>query len=172
MNPSASTREKLKSFKIFSNISENDKMLDAVTEILHTVSFKPGENILKEGEIGSCVYLLVSGKVEICKSIMDKSNYTVANLIAEDSMLFGELALVGGDKRTATVKATSNCECWKLSREDFTKLGNQYPELGWGMLQSIASILASRLQKANEDVITLFEALVCEIGDDEKEKEK
>jgi CRP-like cAMP-binding protein len=97
---------------------------------------------------------------------MDGEPYVKAVLSDQDAILFGELALVGSDVRTATVRAQTGCICWVLERRDFLSLGEENPRLGWLVLLEIARLVAERLKRTNLDVLRLFEALVMEVEDE------
>ncbi|MEZ0230284.1 MAG: cyclic nucleotide-binding domain-containing protein, partial [Planctomycetota bacterium] len=53
---------------------------------------------------------------------------------------FGEMALLTGEKRSATVVAATDVECWRLDREGFKQIIERRPE----MAQELASLLATR----------------------------
>ncbi|MFH1538713.1 MAG: cyclic nucleotide-binding domain-containing protein, partial [bacterium] len=81
------------------------------------------------------------------------------------NVFFGEMALIDDDVRSASVLADTDCECFVIKKSDFQKLADENHMIGYFVTQEIAKILSSRLRKAGEDTITLFEALVSEIGD-------
>jgi hypothetical protein len=53
-----------------------------------------------------------------------------------------------------------------LRRDDFLRLGETNPRLGWAALLDIAQLLAERLKSTNQDVLRLFEALVMMVEDE------
>lgn len=65
-------------------------------------TYKDGEIILKEGNPGDWVYIVLSGSVEITKTIRNRT-YKLGMLNQED--IFGELSFLGGIERTATARA-------------------------------------------------------------------
>jgi CRP-like cAMP-binding protein len=76
----------------------------------------------------------------------------------------GELALIDNDRRSASVIAKSDCQCIVINRHDFLELGDREPSIGLHITRAIARQVSLRLRKTNEDVITLFSALVDEIA--------
>lgn len=163
MKPTPELSERLKQFTLFKPIAADQAGLDAVASILQPTAYPAGETIIHKGDIGDQAFLLVEGTVEICDYTMDGEPFVRAILQGSDSVIFGELALTRNDKRTATVIARTACTCWTIRRDDFIRLGDQNPYLGWQLLQQIAKVLAARLEKTNQDVLTLFEALILEI---------
>lgn len=132
---------------------------------MHYQRVKKGTIIIKEDDSGDTLYILKSGAVNILKKTLEKEEYTVVRLESKkDSIIFfGELALLDNDKRSATVEADTDCELLVINRKDFEKVGNKYPNLGLPITREISKILATRLRRANIDMITLFEALVGEV---------
>ena len=73
------------------------------------------------------------------------------------------MALIDDDKRSATVLSSEDSVFIVIEKDDFEKLGNRNPEIGLPVTRVILKTLASRLRKTNEDMLTLFDALVNEI---------
>jgi len=92
---------------------------------LHT--FRDGECIIREGDIGDTFYLIRSGEVQV--SIMDRKlgrEVMLGGMRAGD--FFGEVALLTGRPRTATVRARGEVEIMELSRADFEGIARDFPE--------------------------------------------
>jgi len=76
------------------------------TERLTTQTYQPGEVIFHEGDPGKHVYLIVSGSVEIYKTVGDQRQ--LLNTIGSGE-IFGEMGLVSNEPRFATVIAAEDC---------------------------------------------------------------
>ena len=76
------------------------------TERLTTQTYQPGEVIFHEGDPGKHVYLIVSGSVEIYKTVGDQRQ--LLNTIGSGE-IFGEMGLVSNEPRFATVVAAEDC---------------------------------------------------------------
>lgn len=163
MQPTPEVRERLGRFALVRQVAGDAHNLDLVAACLRPARYPAGRAIVTKGEPGSEAFLLVQGTVDIVDLTMDGDPYVKAVLTDADALLFGELALVSGDVRTATVRARTDCECWVLGREDFLRLGEENARLGWLLLLEIARLLAMRLKRTNQDVLQLFEALVMEV---------
>lgn len=152
----------LKNVSIFKKLSQNESDLNKIAEIMNYQKMKKGTVIIKEGEMGNTLYILKSGKVDVLKKTLENEQYTVATLESRDDnvLIFGELALLDNDKRSATVVAASDVELLVINREDFLKFGNKYPLLGLIITREISKILASRLRKLNEEIVVLTAALI------------
>jgi len=163
VTPNAELRERLCRFALVRDLRGEEELVDALLGALRPAEFAAGTDIVTKGRSGTEAYLLVAGTAEVLDFTLQGEPYLKAVLTAEQAVLFGEVALVSDDLRTATVRARTACTCWVLRREDFLRLGDAHPRLGWVLLREIARLLAERLRRTNEDVLRLFEALVMEV---------
>ncbi len=154
---------KLKQIPLFAGIIENNDFMNEISKISTIRKFRKDELIIKEGEIGSEMFIVYTGAVEIIKRTRAGDDYTVVKLKAEHNIFFGEMALIDDDKRSATVLSSEDSTFIVIEKDDFIKLGNKHPEIGLPVTRVILKTLASRLRKTNEDMLTLFDALVNEI---------
>ena len=102
--------EFLKGVEAFKNLTPHE--LTDVAERMTRRQFMPGEVIIREGETGEELFLISEGEVEI-----DRSGHEVARLSAGD--FFGELSLMSGNPRNATVIATKPVDTYVLGKDDF-----------------------------------------------------
>jgi CRP/FNR family transcriptional regulator, cyclic AMP receptor protein len=152
---------------LFKDFSENKDALAKIAQVCKHRSVRKGIPIIKEGEKGDELFILIEGDVEIINKTLQDEEYTVVTLKGETGgRVFGDLALLDSDKRSATVKTVTNCELLVISRNDFMRFGNENPELGLKITRLIAQKLSERLRKSNKDIITLFSALVDEVADE------
>lgn len=155
--------ERLKQIRIFKDLKDDESALDSVFKIMTVVEYPAHTQIIVEGEQGSDMYILNRGRIRIEKKTLQDEPYTVVVLSDEMNIFFGEQALMDSDQRSATVVAETACECFVVKKDDFEALGNETPLIGLAVTREIAKILSQRLRKANQDIITLFSALVTEI---------
>jgi len=144
---------------------------EQITKVLHicrTVHFFENDIIMKEGEIGDRMYIILKGTVEIIKRlIMDgidddevaEKNKVFTRLDADQHSVFGEIALLQEFKRTATVRAVTDCTLYEISKNDFLTLAESDFEFGYRILLNMAGIVSARLRKADEDTIKLTTVL-------------
>ena len=105
-----------------------------------------GTLIIKEGEDGNCAYLLQSGSVEVYTKNEDKK-VVLAKL--DIGQIFGEMALIFDEKRTASVKALEDCNLAVITRQAFKqKLDKTDPTM-----KAIVQMLTQRIISANNTVI-------------------
>ena len=149
----------LKAISIFRDLEEEE--LRVLLTATRPVRFPRGEVILKEGETGETMYIMQEGMVEVSKSLVMKwgredyqdRDKILTKLSAEDHAIFGEVALFDQGNRTATVLALTDCLLLEISQDDFLKLADQTPRIGYKITCNIARLLSSRLRKADDDTI-------------------
>jgi voltage-gated potassium channel len=86
--------------------------------------FVPSSYLAREGEVGHAIFFISGGSAEI---LSDSGRSSHGVLGAGDH--FGELTLMLGEKRTASVRAISYCDVFILEREDFNRIKGEYAEL-------------------------------------------
>lgn len=83
-----------------------------ITDCMCPVEYAKDSIIIKEGDVGSMVYVMEDGKIEVTKE--GKFLCTLG-----PGKVFGELAILYNCTRTATVKAIMNCKLWAIERQCF-----------------------------------------------------
>jgi CRP-like cAMP-binding protein len=153
--------ERLKSFPLFGNISEAD--LNDFASLLEEVKAPAGCNIITEGETGSDMYFLVEGEVDIIKTTIFGDKFVCASLGSDMGCVFGEMALLDSDERSASVKAKTDCVTLKISRNDFDKYAESHPSAGVSLLKFIGINLVRNIRRENENLNLVYQALIEEI---------
>jgi len=89
-------------------------------------SFKKGDVVISEGDVGESFFLIRSGKVQV--STCDAKHHDRSIVLGElsDGSFFGEVALLTDKPRTATVIATTDLELMELTRAKFNDIANEY----------------------------------------------
>ncbi len=105
-------------------------------------TFETGKKVFKEGDHGNEFYLVVSGAIII--TVGDKE---VARMTP--GVVFGEMALLGNSRRTASALAADNSLLFSISRE---VLHSKMPTFANKVMEGIARQLAEKLREANETI--------------------
>jgi len=135
----------LKNVNLFADIPEDS--LESLGSSLKTTEFPENETIMREGAPGVSMYILRTGMVEVRKKDpLTGIDFLVAQLGPGASV--GELALLTGRPRSATVNTLEATSVFSLTRADFRTLLIQYPEISLGM----SRVLAERIEQANKNV--------------------
>ena len=120
-----------------------------------------GETVIREGEAGDCLFVIVEGRVRTEKRTPSGDAWTVR--FHQKGGVFGELSLLDRVLRSATVVAEADCTLLVIDRDRFHAFGDAHPRAGLLVTRRLAEGMAARLRRANEDMVTLFTALVHEV---------
>ena len=126
----------LRRIEIFRALHEDEAWQLAVR--MKKESFAAGEVILRQGDPGDSLYILQRGRVRILLSAGTGLTEQVASLGPGD--FFGEMALLTGEKRTATVAAIEQVDCYSLAKPDLSVLLSERPTLA----EDISAVLTNR----------------------------
>ena len=135
----------LKNVKLFAELSPDS--LVKLGSCLKTAEFPPAEVIVREGAPGVSMYIIKAGLVEVRKKDpVTGIDFLVAQL--SEGAAVGEMSLLTGKPRSATVTTVQPTVVFTLTRADFRNLLTQHPEISLGL----ARILAERLEDATKQV--------------------
>jgi CRP-like cAMP-binding protein len=155
----------LRSIQIFAALDDNE--LAQMSNITKEKRFQSGETIMQEGLEGDTMYLVIDGEVEVSKVLTLKfgdddyreTEKVMRRVRPENHEVFGEMALIAREKRSASITAVTDCVLLEINRDDFFSLIEDLPGLGVKVLVKISELLISRLRRASQDVIRLTTAL-------------
>ncbi|NP_001037051.1 protein kinase, cGMP-dependent, type I [Bombyx mori] len=111
---SETSRELIKTAILDNDFMKNLEMtqIREIVDCMYPVEYAAGSIIIKEGDVGSIVYVMEEGRVEVSRE--NKYLSTMA-----PGKVFGELAILYNCKRTATIKAATDCRLWAIERQCF-----------------------------------------------------
>lgn len=112
--------------------------LMTVLRYVHEVQLLPGTTVFRQGDAGSDVYLVAKGTLAV---EVDGQRVTTLGVGAH----FGEIALVSGHPRSATIRAIEPARILRLSRDDFFDLSQRDQSVAVKILWSFAQTLAGRV---------------------------
>lgn len=139
--------EVLKNIPIFSELSDRD--LQKVSQVASKQRYHKDNLILIEEEVGSTMFIILSGRVKISR-ITDDGREVILSILSEGDF-FGEMALLDGQTRSANVTAIEESELMVIRREDFLQLLRDYPQIAINLLKE----LAQRIRKSDEHIKSL-----------------
>ena len=141
----------LQAIPLFKALSNKDIM--TMLGIIHDRNYIAGEYIFYQGDPGIGLYLIREGEVLISRESDKGEKVTLAVFHKGD--FFGELALVDGEKRSASAIANTDTKLSVIFKPDLDEYIEKYPKKGLKILQGIAEITAIRLRTLNEDYFYL-----------------
>jgi sulfate permease, SulP family len=133
----------------FDGIPNQD--LEQLRPLLKLCEFKAGEAICREGDPGDKMWLLVKGSVSVRLDVADnRINRRITSLTR--GTVFGEMALIEGAPRSATIVADEDVACYELNDQDFALLLREKPAIAATVMRNTARELARRLRRTSEDL--------------------
>ena len=98
------------------------------------MSYAPGEVVVRQGNPGDALFVVARGKLRVVKG--DK---TLREM--ERGAVFGEMALLDGAPRAATIEAMTDAEVLRVPRSEFEALLDESPELSRGVIRMLLGYL-------------------------------
>jgi len=108
--------------------------LEAVAASMHEANVRAGATVTAEGGPGDGFFVIESGEAEVTVEGEPRTTLTAGDH-------FGEIALLVGSSRTATVTAATDLRCYALTPADFRTLVEASPSIAWKVMQSMAARL-------------------------------
>ena len=139
------TAELLSRVEVFAGLEP--KELDQVAQVAVPRRYDRGEVVFREGDSGDTCFVVKSGAVSVMREHQDGRVIALAELRA--GAMFGELAMFGGETRSATVETLEPTHAVALLAGDMRRLLRQHPDIAVKMLAA----LAERLRLANERLL-------------------
>lgn len=145
----------------------SEKEFEDLWDICRPCEAKAGHVIMKEGDVGDSMYFFVEGLVDVTKSLTLKTGRrdfssvekSMVKLDARNVFFFGDMALFENETRSATITAATDCLLFEIKRDDFERLCERSPVLGYKLIKKMAGILCERVRKGNQDILKLTTAL-------------
>src|ERR687890_2564862 len=144
MSTGEETARLLARVPLFADLSERD--LAQLAQVAVPRSYDTGEAVFREGDTGDTCYVVRDGAVRVTRRHSDGRVITLAELRA--GAIFGELAMFGGETRSASVEVLEPTRALAILAGDMRRLMIQHPEIAVNMLEG----LANRLREANERI--------------------
>jgi CRP/FNR family transcriptional regulator, cyclic AMP receptor protein len=133
---------------LFVGLSSRD--VSAICQVMVHRRFGPGEVIVHEDdEEGRTFFVILTGLVHVAVMTSEGKNAVLATLKRGD--FFGEMALLDGEPRSASVVAAQQCDLFLLYRKSFIDILERYPKIAIHLIIE----MSKRLRRANRHINTL-----------------
>ena len=122
---------------------------DVITRLAsyaHTKAVSAGATIFAKGDAGNSLFAVCAGTVKVSNQSSDGKD-AIFNLINAGE-IFGEIALLDGQPRTADARALTDCELMVIERRDFIPLVKSEPDIALKLIE----VLCARLRRTSEQV--------------------
>lgn len=137
---------------IFSDLNESE--LKDVENKFTSRSYPKNSMIILEEEFGDIVFIIIEGTIKITR-VNDEGKEVILSLLGEGE-IFGEMAIIDGEARSANALAQESCELLAIQKNDFIALLRKNFKISLGLM----SELAKRLRKSDQQIeaLTLSDA--------------
>jgi CRP-like cAMP-binding protein len=139
--PPPRTAELLRAVPLFSSLSAAE--LDKIARVAVPRRYEAGSIVLREGDPGDTCYILQRGRARVTRQHADGRTITLTNLGPGE--IFGELAMFGGEVRSASVEALDDVQAVAILAGDLKRLLSEHPEIAVKLLAA----LGEKLREAN-----------------------
>jgi CRP/FNR family transcriptional regulator len=129
---------------LFADLSEPE--LGRIAQVAVPRSWPAGTVILREGDPGDTCYVIRSGRARVTREHPDGRAITLTNVGPGE--IFGELAMFGGEVRSATVETLENVDAVAILADDLKRLLKDHPEISVKLLGA----LSQKLRESNERI--------------------
>jgi PPM family protein phosphatase len=149
----------------------NDREILRVLQVTDSLTYRPGEVVMTEGERGEELFIVLSGQLKV-----SRNGAEVATL--PPGAHVGEMALVRSQPRSATVVAEATSELMVIRRQEFFEILRKEHQLAVKLLWQFTGVLADRLAETTRELGAAKEELAAEditgeiFADDEDEDRK
>ena len=139
--------ELLKNVELFSDLKE--KEIKSLAEFCVKRPFEKGQTLVRQGDSGLGLYVLISGKVKIVKKTSTGEELEIAVLGPGD--FFGEMTVLDSSPRSANVIAIEDTDCLLLTAWEFKARLEEHPE----MALKVLPVVVKRFRETNEKLLAL-----------------
>lgn len=137
----------LKTVPLFGGLQDRD--LSRVADLMVTKKYRKNNLIFFEDDLGQNLFIIKHGRVKISR--IDEKGDEVIFAILGEGEFFGELSIIDGLTRSATVTSIDEVELLVLRRGDFIDILQKYPQISITLLKE----LASRIRKSDTQIKSL-----------------
>jgi len=137
----------INSINIFSDLS--DEQCDALQKFFKPRKYLKNSMIILEEEYGDLVFVVQSGTIKITR-VNDEGKEVILALLGPGE-IFGELAILDGEARSANALAQENCHLLAINKEDFLEILKNNFSISFNLMCE----LAKRLRKSDQQIEAL-----------------
>ncbi len=138
---------------LFENFNLSEIRL--LSQFMQVYRAQPGMEIIREGEAGDYMLLLVEGTAEVFKQ--DRWNSPRLIAVVDRGNTVGEMSMIDGEPRFASCVAAEPCLIAVLSRENLARIILEQPVLGAKILMELVLMLSQRLRQTSAKLVSFMD---------------
>jgi CRP-like cAMP-binding protein len=136
----------LKEVNLFEGLEK--KVINDIFKLGLVQNFKTGDLIIREGQPGGNLHILIAGKAEVLKAVKGKKNGKRLSTLDRGSV-FGEMSIFDGAPSSATIRAIAECDIHIIRGSDFDQYLKTNPKVAYEVLRTLICSISNRLRRAN-----------------------
>jgi CRP-like cAMP-binding protein len=110
--------------------------------------YRDGEVIVRQGEVGGCMYVILAGKVEV---LIEDQGRNVRVATRREQEFFGEMAIFEREVRSATVRALGDARILTIDKRNLMRAIDEDPSMAFRLIQG----MAHRIRDLTNEVVQL-----------------
>jgi CRP-like cAMP-binding protein len=111
--------------------------------------YKDGEIIVRQGEVGDCMYVIQEGQVEV---IAEESGEEIRLAVRGEGEFFGEMAIFDRDVRSATVRAMGQVRALTVDKKNFLRRIHEDPSLAFRIVETMSRRLRELQAELTQEI--------------------
>jgi CRP-like cAMP-binding protein len=111
-------------------------------------TYQDGEAIVRQGEVGDCMYVIQEGQAEV---VVEKDGKEASLAVLGEGGFFGEMAIFESEVRMATVRAVGKARVLTVDKKSFLRSIHEDPSLAFRMVQT----MSRRIRRLDAEVVQL-----------------
>ena len=137
--------------------------IDLLGQSMLLVNAEPGQAIIREGEVGEWMLLLLKGTVDVTKQVEqqtddgEKTTSTSRIAVIQCGATLGEMSMLDSEPRYASCIAIEAVEAGVLGRHEIALLIRDHPAVGAKLLVKITQLMAQRLRNTTNQLVKLLQ---------------
>ena len=135
--------------------------LSQIVHIMQVQTLRPGQVVFREGDAGDAWYVLYTGEAEVLKGAGTEEEKVIAHL--NPRACFGEMAILDGSTRSATVRATVQATAFRFPRAAFNELLKDNNLVAYKLVYQMALVLVGRQRQTTSRLVGLLQEPQVEV---------
>ena len=134
----------------------SDAEADALGALMPLVRAQPGQVMIREGDVGDWMLLILSGTVDVTKE--SERHETSRLAVIKQGAAVGEMSMLDAAPRYATCTAIEEVQAGVLTRQTIGHLIQEHPAVGAKLLVKLTQLLAQRLRNTSNQLVRLLQS--------------
>jgi CRP-like cAMP-binding protein len=134
----------LKGIELFESLSVGE--LAAIASVAEEVDYPADEIIIKEGDAGDTLFLMIRGEVSVIKDLGELNEIEIDRMT--DGEYFGEMALFEDMVRSASIRTEKPSAFMVLHKQEFKEIVREYPQIAL----EICKVLSGRIRHLHQKI--------------------